>query len=280
MGARPRITGEMEKLVLQRCLLPLLLAMLTSVALPTAGDAQAETLLFDHLQLAAPEPEAAASWYMEHFGGEYVDGLTDQIMIGTTRLRFVGDASARPSSGSAIDHIGFSVDDLPAKVRELEAAGATTTLDPREAEGLFLIAFVDDPWGVRIELVQDPQHPGLHHVHLRTPDIENTMQWYLRAVGGVRTSMRGARDAVLYPGNVWLMFAAGEPAIDERSALRGIGWRVRDLERKVAELGQRGVRATEMVVAAPSADLAARAAFIVGPDGQRVALVQRAPTAR
>ena len=51
----------------------------------------------------------------------------------------------------------------------------------RDVSGLFKLGFIEDPWGTRIEVVQDPQKLGLHHVHLRAPDPDATLAWYKEA---------------------------------------------------------------------------------------------------
>lgn len=92
-----------------------------------------------------------------------------------TRFIVRQDADARPSEGGGVDHLGLSVTDLDAMLGELESDGATITTPRREVTGLFPIAFVVDPWGVRLK---EPQHLGFHHIHLRTTDVEATMQAY------------------------------------------------------------------------------------------------------
>ena len=72
----------------------------------------------------------------------------------------------------------MSFPDLAAKMGELEAAGVEITMPLRDIPGLFRIGFVEDPWGTRIEVVEDPEHLGFHHVHLRSADPDAAMQWY------------------------------------------------------------------------------------------------------
>ena len=100
-----------------------------------------------------PDPQAAAQWYFDHLGGEWVDERDDRLLFGTTRIMFLRGEGRAPSQGGVIDHLGFSVPDLDAKIRQLEAAGATVTTPPREVQGLFKLAFVNDPWGVRLEIL-------------------------------------------------------------------------------------------------------------------------------
>ena len=124
-------------------------------ALPRVASAQAQMLpLLDHIHLAVPDPAKGVDWYRTHFGGQPMtsEGV-DRLMFDQTRLIFLRSDKAQPSSGSAIDHIGFSFTDLDAKVRELEAAGAKVVTPPRDIPGLPKLGFVEDTWGTRIEVM-------------------------------------------------------------------------------------------------------------------------------
>jgi catechol 2,3-dioxygenase-like lactoylglutathione lyase family enzyme len=259
----------------------LILVLLGSVAWSAAPvSAQSETMMYDHVHLAVPEPATAAAWYSRHFGGEPVDGRDERTLIGVTRFIFRQEANARPSEGGAVDHLGFSVPDLDAKLRELAADGATITTPRREVEGLFPISFVVDPWGVRLEIIEEPQHLGFHHIHLRTPDVEGTMQAYLNLFGGVRTPMRGSRDAILYPGNVWLMFTNGEGFPTAGSAIDHLGWRALDLQPKLEEMRGKGATVTRGPNDLTFENGTIHIYFIEGPRDVTIEIVQRAPNMR
>jgi catechol 2,3-dioxygenase-like lactoylglutathione lyase family enzyme len=58
----------------------------------------------------------------------------------------------------------------------------------------------------KIEVVQDPELVGFHHVHLRVPDPAATLQWYQDMFGGERASLKGRIDGLRY-GGVWLLAA-------------------------------------------------------------------------
>ena len=105
------------------------------------------TLPYDHIHLNVPDPTAGANWYETHFGGTRITEAPDRLMFGSTRFMFLRNATAKPSAGSAVDHVGFSVPDLADTMTKLEAAGVKVTTPMREAEGLFKLAFVEDPWG-------------------------------------------------------------------------------------------------------------------------------------
>src|SRR5476651_2137484 len=138
-----------------------------------AGPASAQTpivQILDHIHLNVPDPAKAVEWYQKYFGGTTMTEAPDRLMFGDTRLIFLKNDKGQPSTGSALDHLGFSFADLDAKMKELEAAGVKVVTPVRDVAGLFKLGFVEDPWGTRIEVVQDPELLGLHHIHMRGPD--------------------------------------------------------------------------------------------------------------
>src|SRR5271167_2919703 len=88
-----------------------------------AGSAAAQTFPYDHIHVNVPDPVAAANWYEKYFGGKRITEAPDRLMFGSTRFMFLKKADAKPSHGSVIDHVGFSVAALDAKMKELGAAG-------------------------------------------------------------------------------------------------------------------------------------------------------------
>lgn len=238
---------------------------------------QTPTALYDHVHMSVPDPQAAAQWYHDHIGGEWVDGRDDRLLFGTTRIMFLGGGGAarRPSAGSVIDHLGFSFPDLAAKLAEVQAAGATITTPLREAEGLFKLSFIDDPFGTRLELIEEPQHLGFHHVHLRSPDPEGTLAWYEDKFGGVRMRMRGRLDGILYPGNVWILVQRGENFPSSEGTIDHIGWRSPETASMLAGLTGRGAELTSEPrdMTLPNGQI--RFFYIAGPEGARIELVER-----
>ena len=247
----------------------------------SALQGQAETLLYDHVHMSVANPQESAQWYHDHIGGEWVDDRDDRLLFGTTRIMWLGGGGdRRPSQGGSIDHLGFSFADLDAKLAELEAAGATIQSPRRDVEGLFPISFVVDPYGVRLELIEDPQHLGFHHVHLRSPDPEQTLQWYQAEFGGVRTPLRGRLDGILYPGNVWILVQQGETFPTNENVIDHIGWRAIDLNTKVEEFRGKGIEITTepRPMTLPNGQIAF--SYLAGPNDTRIELVQRAPDMR
>src|SRR6202049_1247962 len=81
-----------------------------------AGTTASQTFPYDHIHLNVPDPAAAANWYEKFFGGRRIPEAPDRLMFGSTRFLFIKKDDAKPSAGSAVDHLGFSFADLDAKM--------------------------------------------------------------------------------------------------------------------------------------------------------------------
>ena len=231
--------------------------------------------VLDHIHLAAPDQPKAVEWYQKNFGGQKMAEGTDRLMFGETRVVFLKSDKAQPSAGSAIDHIGFSLADLDAKMKEFEAAGVKVVTPVRDVAGLFKLGFIEDPWGTRIEVVQDPETLGLHHVHLRAPDTAAALAWYMEKFGGVSAKLKGRIDGVKY-GTVWLLAQRGDSVPSEGHAVDHIGWRTTNLDTKSAELKGQNVKFTaELLTLNLAGGNTIHFTFLEGPAETRIELVQR-----
>src|SRR5437762_4662142 len=229
-----------------RTFLMLVCALVVTVGFPAA---QTPAWPYDHVHLLVPDTAAAANWYEKNFGGKRITEAPDRLMYGTTRFMFIRSASAKPSSGSAIDHVGFSVADVDAKMKELEANGVKIVTPVRDVQGLFKLGFVEDAWGTRIEVVQDPELLGLHHIHLRGPDPEAIFTWLLAKFGGERTKLKGRLDAIRYRAagfsDMWILVQMGDSVPSEGHSIDHIGWRsTGPLNDTIAGLKATGVTVT------------------------------------
>jgi catechol 2,3-dioxygenase-like lactoylglutathione lyase family enzyme len=231
--------------------------------------------IVDHIHLNVPDQAKGVEWYQKNIGGQPMTEAPDRLMMGDTRLIFLKNANGQPSTGSALDHLGFSFVDLDAKMKELEAAGVKVVQPAREVTGLFKLAFVEDPWGTRIELVQDPEKLGLHHVHLRAPDTAATLVWYKDKFGGETAKLKDRLDGLKYSG-VWLLVQRGDATPSEGHAIDHIGWRTPDLNGKTAELKAQNVKfTTEPRPLRLASGATVNFAYLEGPSGAKIELVQR-----
>src|SRR3954447_4762295 len=100
-----------------------LVATFVGIACVGSMSAQAPVMpIVDHIHLNVPDQAKGVEWYQKTFGGKPIAEAPDRLMFGDTRLIFLKNDKAQPSTGSALDHIGFSVADLDATLKDLEAA--------------------------------------------------------------------------------------------------------------------------------------------------------------
>jgi catechol 2,3-dioxygenase-like lactoylglutathione lyase family enzyme len=113
-----------------------------------------------HVHFNNADPLAQQAWYAKVFGAEpgkrgNFDAANITASSTVMNLTFTGvEAATVPTKGRAADHIAFSVDNLAAFLRGLQ--GQNVTIDQplaMQANGRTGIAFIVDPWGARIELI-------------------------------------------------------------------------------------------------------------------------------
>ncbi len=260
-----------------RFMLPVFaMAVLGLLSGPTPASAQSGFAdLLDHVHLAAPDQAQAVAWYQKHFGGLPMPEGPDRLLFGQTRLIVQKTDAPQPSAGTAVDHIGFSVADLDATLQQFAADGVKITAPAREVAGLFKLAFVEDPWGTRIEVVQDPERLGLHHVHVRGPDPAATLAWYHEQFGGQMGKLKGQIDGIQY-GGVWVLAQRGDATPTAGHAIDHIGFRPLQLDDTVARLKARNVKVTsEPRLLTLASGTTMHIAFVEGLDGVKIELVQR-----
>jgi catechol 2,3-dioxygenase-like lactoylglutathione lyase family enzyme len=254
-----------------------LLSSLMAV-LAAAASAAAQTPILpivDHIHLNVPDQAKAVEWYQKNFGGAPMTEAPDRLMFGETRLIFLKNDKGQPSVGTALDHIGFSVADLDAKMKAFEAAAVKIVNPIRDVQGLFRLAFIEDPWGTRIEVVQDSDKLGLHHVHLRGPDPEAILGWYKQKFGGETGKLKGRIDGLAYSG-VWLLVTRGDAMPSEGHAIDHIGWRTPNLSEKALQLKAQDVKfTTEPRPLKLASGTIVNFAYLEGPSGAKIELVQR-----
>ena len=255
----------------------LLSTLLLTITLATSPPIEAQgppTAPYHHMHLTTTDIAEAVDWYARHMGGTVPEGGGRLSFGDTVFVFFERPAGFEGSAGSGVDHIGFSFENLEAKVTELEAAGVKILSEVRDVRGQFKFAFIEDPWGTKLEVMEDKELLGFHHIHLRATDPEATFDWYEQAFGGVRDSYKGMLPALRY-GDLWLLVhnsGGEEPSPTQNRAIDHLGWAFADLESAAEELKAKGVRFT--LEPRPFRNL--KIAFIEGPHGVRIELVQPA----
>ena len=232
-----------------------------------------EPLTYDHMHLAFADTAAATAWYIRYLGALARPDGTDGVFFGPIRFNMQKTERPAPSSGSVIDAIGLSYANLDERMKALEGSRAKILQGPRDVPGLFRMAVIEDPWGTKIELVQDRQLLGFHHVRVRATDPAAMQKWFADVLGGEPAKI-GSADALKF-GSLWLIVdkADAPPTASEGTVINHLGFRTRDIRSEVTALRAKGVRAT----GEPRQDasvLTTFATFIEGATG-RIELTQR-----
>jgi catechol 2,3-dioxygenase-like lactoylglutathione lyase family enzyme len=247
----------------------MLLAVVMAAFAISSGAQAPRTIPYDHIHLAVPDPDKAYEWYVTNFDGQQGEN-PGRIMFESftgrrplpVLLMFLKVPDAKPSEGGVIDSIGFSVPDVAAKVKALEAAGAKVVAP----------SVVVDPWGTKIELVNDVPGRGFHHVTLRVGDPDATMRWFTSTFGGTRTKMNG-RDALRY-GRTFLVVTKGEGAAPSQGrSIDHLGFAPTNMDADTAAMKAQGVKFTAEPSAKPN-QLGHRTGYVEAPGGIRIELVE------
>jgi catechol 2,3-dioxygenase-like lactoylglutathione lyase family enzyme len=262
---------------------PIAMSVVLAAAIWAAAPAASQEAQFEHVHLTVSDFRGAATWYVTNMGGK-LEGT--YVSFGDFNVRFhpEKDTEIMSSAGSVIDHIAFSFADLDAKMRDLAASGVRILEPLHEQPDGLESALIEDPWGTRVELVEDPELLGFHHVCLRGPEPAKILDWLVQHLGGDRTRYRGRLDAVRYE-QAWVVAedSGGGPVAAvgahlrnqnaEWRALDHLGFVVEDLAATERAMRESGVRFT----LDPVPFRTARLAGVEGPYGLVVELVDLDP---
>ena len=232
---------------------------------------------YHHVHLSSPNVPEAVQWYIANMGCTAMN-RPDACQIGTTQLIFANRKPDAGSEGSGVDHIGFSFADLTAKMGAFQAAGVRVVTQPRDVPGLFKVGFIEDPWGTRIEVVEDKETLGFHHIHLISANPDATLKWYQNVFGGQSDRLKGRMDGLRY-GSVWLLIdkvnEGSTLAATQGRSIDHLGFAFDDLDAAAAEMKKKGVTfQTEPRPFTNAAGQNMKISFVVGPDDVRIEVVQ------
>jgi len=162
--------------------------------------------------------EASLSFY-DGLGAEVVDRLfmsksrvhRVHVQIATGLVELLHPEQSDPEATYGLNHVGFMTDDLDGDYARLIALGYGEISSPRVAgSGQGRLAFLSDPNGVRVELLQrseefrvppitaGPVH-GLSYVAVAAPDLDAAIEFYGTHLGMERIAddaFRIGADAV------------------------------------------------------------------------------------
>jgi catechol 2,3-dioxygenase-like lactoylglutathione lyase family enzyme len=173
-----------------------------------------------HYHLNVTSVEAHKKFWAGTLGGKAMKFGSIDVIEFPDAFIFLGvQKPAGPTRGTAFDHIGFAVPNVPAMAAKLAAAGyqETTGREPKPGEpppaasgtsavyGRF--AYFLGPDGVKIELVtSDPKDAAApivaHHIHFINKQYVEMQQWYMKAF-----------DATLRSGQTDFFIGADLPGV-------------------------------------------------------------------
>ena len=140
------------------------------------------------------------------------------------------------------------------------------------------MAFIEDPWGTKIEVVEDHEWLGFHHIHLRSDDPGTTLAWYEDLFGGISDEMKGRLSGLRYNTGLWLLVGQQRDGALEATAGRSVdhlGWEVENLDAYIAMLEAKGIEldsGPRELTNAAGQEL--KIAFVISPEGVRIEIVE------
>jgi catechol 2,3-dioxygenase-like lactoylglutathione lyase family enzyme len=251
-----------------------------------------------HYHLNVTSIEAHKKFWVDTLGGTALKfGDIDVIKFPDAFVFLRVQKPAGPTRGTAFDHIGFAVPNVPAMAMKLAAAGyqETTGREPKPdapapppvagtsaVYGRF--AYFIGPDGVKIELVTSDQKSAApivaHHIHFINKQYVEMQQWYMKAF-----------NATLRPGQTDFFIGADLPGVGyslnffrwegdqsithvptARRVVDHVGFEVKNLEAFCKELEAKGIKLTRPYTKRDAAMNNIATAMIVDPWGVSIEL--------
>ncbi len=228
--------------------------------------------MFDRITINVGDPAAAAEWYAKHLGGRPTKvAAAPAVVFGKTTIALVkGKTPIGESVGSGLDHLGFSYENLDAAMQRFASSGVRI-VSGIEKDGPVRYAFIHDPWSTLIEVVEDPEIRGFHHIHLATRDAKSTLHWYTDVFGGKVSRFAGLIGGIR-DGDTWILVKQVDHPLKPTTgrAIDHLSWPVERFDAVVKHLvAKRAAFESPLGQTQTAASL-----FVEGPEGVRLELVR------
>jgi catechol 2,3-dioxygenase-like lactoylglutathione lyase family enzyme len=228
-----------------------LLALATTGIVPSSASSQLAApnptgVSWGHIHLNVTDPDEHTRIWTEHFGGRVVDlDLVRTISLPNTVVMLNERAPSGGTSGSSLDHFGFSVPDVAAFLERWRADGLEVESE-FEGFGGLPQAYLLLPDGIRVELEQIPTlgYPAVpYHVHVYTAGDAEALRDEFVERFGLTPRPRGSNPFTADAPGMNVSFTASEgPVAPTRGrAVDHIGFEVEGLEAFARELAEQGV---------------------------------------
>jgi catechol 2,3-dioxygenase-like lactoylglutathione lyase family enzyme len=252
-----------------------------------------------HYHLNVTSIEAHKKFWVETLGGTAMKfGNIDVVKFPDAFIFLHVQKPTGPTRGTAFDHIGFAVPNVPAVAMKLAAAGyqETTGREPKPGEtpaptsgtsavyGRF--AYFIGPDGAKIELVTSDQKDAppivAHHIHFINKQYVEMQQWYMKAFNATLRS--GQTDFFIgadLPGvgySLNFFRWEGNPSITHVATagrvVDHVGFEVKNLEAFCKALEAKGIKLTRPYKKRDAAMNNIATAMIVDPWGVSIELTE------
>ena len=179
--------------------------------------------------------------------------------------------SAGGSEGTVVNHLGFLVQNLEARIKHWEGLG----FEVYERRPSPTQAFLRFPGGVKAELSEDPTITtpvAHHHIHLYTSEVGAMKKWYVEKLGGA-PGKRGRFEEAWFPG-VRLSIASSDTKLagSKGRAVDHIGFEIEGLEAFCRKLEAQGVKFDVPYKNVPA--IKSSIAFLTDPWGTYIELTE------
>ena len=270
-----------------------------ALALPWRPSAQLlnkqAPVIVGHYHLNVASLDAHKKFWVDTLGGTAMKiGNTDVIRFPDVFLFLHVQKPTGPSYGTALDHIGFAVPDVPALTTRIVANGYELTQGREPAPGQKVslptagnygrFSYILGPDGAKVELVtnMEPKAPPIthHHVHFINKQYVEMQQWYMKVF-----------NATLRPGQTDFFIGADLPGVGymlnffrwegDQSMTHAptagrvydhVGFEVKNLQEFCTQLEAKGIELTVPYRKVPALNLGI--AFITDPWGTYVELTE------
>jgi len=252
-----------------------------------------------HYHLNVTSVEAHKKFWVDTLGGTAMKfGSIDVVKFPDALIFLRVQQPEGPTRGTAFDHIGFAVPNVPSMAMKLATAGfqETTGREPQPgapapaAAGTSAVygrfAYFLGPDGVKIELVTSDQKDAppivAHHIHFINKQYVEMQQWYMKAFNA--TLRAGQTDFFIgadLPGvgySLNFFRWEGDQSITHvptaRRVVDHVGFEVKNLEAFCKELEAKGIKLIRSYTKSDAAMNNIGTAMIVDPWGVSIELTE------
>jgi catechol 2,3-dioxygenase-like lactoylglutathione lyase family enzyme len=259
-------------------------------------------IVVGHFHMNATSVAEHRKFWVETLGGTADKvGKTDVVRFPGILLFFDEKKPTGPNRGTAFDHIGFAVPDVPALTTKIVAAGYKLTVGREPVPGKEAAAaqgtqapygrfsYILGPDGTKVELVTSAEKTAApivyHHIHFINKQYVEMRNWYVRAFDATeRTGPNTFTDyfaggdlkGVGYSLNFFRW--EGDQSVTHVStkgrATDHVGFEVRNLPAFIKELEGKGIKLTEGYKKSNSKMGGVATAMITDPWGVQIELTE------